>query len=151
MMYEGDLPCSFVVDCAGLHEIATTQSNSVKSICLDRLAKGIIGVPACVWQEFQELYEDEAAILAPTIKRKLRMQKRYYIGAAAIADNMNSRFSLSAYDQRTDWYAASICSIEGYTLLTVGSQLNEYQRMGCCTAVAITVWAANPAPCSRER
>jgi hypothetical protein len=143
MMCEDEPPCSFVVDCAGLHEIATTQSNSIKSICLDRLARGIICVPACVWQEFQELYEDEAASLAAHVKRKLRMQKKYYIGAAAIADGMNSRFSLSAYDLRTDWYAAAICSIEQYTLLTTSSQLNEYRRMGCCMVVEITVWAGD--------
>jgi hypothetical protein len=134
MMCDDEPPCSFVVDCAGLHEIATTQSNSIKSICLDRLAKGIICVPACVWQEFQELYEDEAASLAPHVKRKLRMHKKYYIGG------MNSRFSLSAYDLRTDWYAAAICSIEHYTLLTMSSKLNEYRRMGCCTVIAITEW-----------
>jgi hypothetical protein len=140
-MCEDGPPCSFVVDCAGLHEIATTQSNSIKSICLDGLAKGIICVPACVWQEFHELYEDEAVSIAPHVKRKLRMHKKYYIGAAAIADGMDARFSLSAYDLRTDWYAAAICSIEKYTLLTMSSQLNEYQRMGCCTVIAITEWA----------
>jgi hypothetical protein len=142
-MCEDEPPCSFVVDCAGLHEIATTPSNSIKSICMDRLSKGIIGVPACVWQEFHELYEDEAAGLAAYVKRKIRMQKKYYIGAAAIADGMNSRFSLSAYDLRTEWYAAAICSIENYTLLTTSSQLNEYRRMDCCTVVEITAWAGN--------
>ncbi len=60
MKSEDDPPCSFIVDCAGLHEIASTQSNSVKDCCLECLARGIIGVPTRVWQEFEELYEDEA-------------------------------------------------------------------------------------------
>jgi hypothetical protein len=146
MMCDAAERCSCIVDCAGLHEIATTQSNRIKAICLDCLAKGIIGVPACVWQEFEELYDDETATLAPFIKCKIRMKKNYRIGAAAIADRLNSRFSLSPYDGKTDWYAASICAIEGYTLLTVGQQLNQYQRMGCCTAVEIASWTMNLAP-----
>jgi hypothetical protein len=131
MMCEADAPCCCIVDCAGLHEIATTQSNSIKTICIDLLSKGIIGVPACVWHEFEELYEDEAATLAPFVKHKVRMQKNYRIGAAAIADKLNSGFSLSPYDEKTDWYAASICTIEGYTLLTIAQLMNQYQRMGC--------------------
>jgi hypothetical protein len=125
-----------------------TKSRPLSPIASNRFAwtasqRGSSACPACVWQEFQELYEDEAASLAAHVKRKLRMQKKYYIGAAAIADGMNSRFSLSAYDLRTDWYAAAICSIEQYTLLTTSSQLSEYRRMGCCTVVEITVWAGD--------
>jgi hypothetical protein len=145
-MNDGDPPCAFVVDCAGLHEIATTKSNSVKSVCLDHLSKGIIAVPACVWQEFEKLYETEAATLAPYVKRKLRMKQSYLIGGAAIADSMNPHFPMSPYDQLTDYYAASICSIEGYTLITAQSQIQEYTKMNRCVVVELSAWSLNPVP-----
>jgi hypothetical protein len=145
-MNDGDSPCAFVVDCAGLHEIATTKSNTVRSVCLDHLSKGSIAVPACVWQEFETLYEDEAAALAPHVKRKLRMKKSYLIGGAAIADSMNPVFPMSPYDGKTDYYAASICSIEGYTLITAGYQMKEYAKMNCCTVVEVSDWSSNPTP-----
>lgn len=141
-MSEGDSPCTFVIDCAGLHEVATTKSNSVKSTYLEHLSAGTIGVPACVWQEFETLYEDEAAALAPHVASKIRMKKNYLVGGAAIADSMNPGFSLSPYDEKTDWYAASICSIEGYTLITAVSQLKEYLKMNCCQVVEVNAWAA---------
>ncbi len=117
-MSDDDPPCAFIVDCAGLHEIATTKSNSVRSVCFDHLSKGIIAVPVCVWREFEELYEDEATALAPHVTQKLRMKKSYLVGGAAIADSMNPGFPMSPYDGMTDYYAASICSIEGFTLIT---------------------------------
>jgi hypothetical protein len=72
------------------------------------------------------------------------MKKSYLIGGAAIADGMNPRFPMSPYDEKTDYYAASICSIEGYTLITAGSQMKEYAKMNCCTVVEVSVWSANP-------
>jgi hypothetical protein len=141
-MTDGGVSCAFIVDCSGLHEIATTRSNSIKETCLDYLSKGIIGVPACVWKEFVELYEDEAVKLEPHIANKVRMKRRYLVGGAAIADGLNPGFSLSPYDLMTDYYAASICSIEGHTLITVASQLAEYRKMRCCEVVDLGTWAA---------
>jgi hypothetical protein len=146
MMSDSDPPCAAVVDCAGLHEIAITKSNSIKSACLDHLSSGIIAVPACVWQEFEKLYESEAASLAPHVKRKLRMKKSYLVGAAAIADGMNPGFPMSPYDEKTDYYAASICSIERYTLITARSQIKAYSKMNCCKVIEISAWSTKPPP-----
>jgi hypothetical protein len=141
-MSEDDPPCLFIVDCAALHEIASTRSNIVRSNCLDCLARGVIGVPACVWQEFKDAYEEEAAELESAVSLKLRMKRDYRIGAAAIAERLNSGFN--PYDMKTDLYAASICTIEGHTLLTINSRLAAYKKMGCRAVVAITTWANNP-------
>jgi len=143
-MSDGDFPCSVVIDCAGLHEILRTRSNRVRATCLDHLQKGIIGVPACVWREFADLYEEEAEVLGPYVKRKLRMKQSYLIGAARIADKLNSGFPVSPYDEKTDFYAAAVCAIEGHTLLTVSAQLGEYQQMGCRKVVEIGVWVEDP-------
>jgi hypothetical protein len=131
-MTEANSKCLYLIDCSGLHELANTKSNSLKTLCIDFLSKGIISVPACVWQEFEELFEDEAAQLAPSVLHKVKMKKKYFVGAAWIADKSNPGFPLSPYDNYGDWYAASICSIEGYTLLTASSQLRRYEKMDCC-------------------
>jgi hypothetical protein len=92
--------------------------------------------------QFVELYEDEAVKLEPHIANKVRMKRRYLVGGAAIADGLNPGFPLSPYDLMTDYYAASICSIEGHTLITVASQLAEYRKMRCCEVVDLGTWAA---------
>jgi hypothetical protein len=99
--------CSCVVDCSGLHEIASTKSNNLKSLYLDQLKKGIIAVPACVWMEFQELYNDEAAALAPHVTIKINMKRKYLLGAAAITEKLNAGFSRGPYEQRRSCHAAT--------------------------------------------
>jgi hypothetical protein len=123
--------CSCVVDCAGLHEIASTKSDNLKSLYLDSLKNGVIAVPSRVWQEYSELYEDEAAIIEASISRKINVTRAYQIGAARIADQKNSGFSRGPYDNESDLYTASIASIEHYILLTTKSQLPEYFGMSC--------------------
>lgn len=132
--------CSCVVDCAGLHEIGSTKSDNLKSLYLDRLKKGNIGVPAIVWREYKELYEEEALIIEPSVAHKINMKRAYRVGAARIADKMNSGFSRGPYDSETDLYTAAIASIEGYKLLTSSSQVNEYDGMDC-DVIDLISWA----------
>ena len=122
---------TYLMDSSGLHELANTTSNRIRTLCLDYLSKGNIVVPIVVWQEFQQAFEDEAEQLAPYVTHKVKMKKAYLVGAASIADRSNPGFSLSPYDNQTDWYAAAICSIEGYVLLTTASQLYKYRKMKC--------------------
>ena len=51
--------CSCVIDTSGLHELATASGN-LKATLIARLEDGTIGVPSWAWQEFKDLYEDEA-------------------------------------------------------------------------------------------
>ena len=88
-MSEDSSECSCVVDCAGLHEIAMTTSNNLKTLYLDQLSAGVIGVPAYVWQEFEEIYPDDAASLESYITLKIKMKKAYHVGAASIAYGVN--------------------------------------------------------------
>ena len=151
-MSEDSSECSCVVDCAGLHEIAMTTSNNLKTLYLDQLSAGVIGVPAYVWQEFEEIYPDDAASLESYITLKIKMKKAYHVGAASIADKIHARLSLSPYDGQTDLYAASVCSIEKYKLLTTLSQLSAYHGIDSCEATDLVSWAeslgtgAKPAP-----
>jgi hypothetical protein len=132
--------CQCAIDCAGLHEIARMTGN-LKAVFLDHLSTGLIGVPACVWQEFQDIYEDDAPEIGPHIAVKINMKKTYHVGAASIADKMNSRFTLGPYDRQADLYTASICSIEKYTLLTSKIQIADYQKMNCCAVSELIEWA----------
>jgi hypothetical protein len=122
--------CSAVIDTHGLHELAMASGN-LKTIVLDKLKRGAIGVPACVWQEFELLYEDEAAAIAPYVTKKIIMTKTIYIGAARIADGLDSGFSRGAYDSHTDLYTASIASSHGYQVLTASIEVNAYDGMDC--------------------
>jgi hypothetical protein len=123
--------CSCVVDCAGLHEIGSTKSNNLKTLYLDNLKSGNIGVPAIVWHEYKELYEEEAVEIEPFVSRKIRITRKYQVGAARIADQKNSGFSRGPYDGESDLYTAAIASIEDYILLTTTDQLREYDGMDC--------------------
>ena len=140
-MTEDLLQCSCVIDCIGLLEITNTRSNNLRSLYLDQLSKGVIGVPTSVWQEFKELYVEKSTELEPYVARKIQLKKVYHVGAATIADKINSRFSRGPYDRHADLYAASICSIEGYTLLTTHSQLTDYKKMDCCKILDLVTWA----------
>jgi hypothetical protein len=135
----GDDPpeCACVVDCSGLHEIASLKSDNLKSLFLDQQKKGII---SCVWQEFRDLYDDEASALELYVTIKINMKKAYYLGAARIADKLNSGFSRGAYDRLTDLYTASIAWNEEYQLLTSTSQLKYYEGMDCKVS-DLVAWA----------
>jgi hypothetical protein len=145
MMNEDPPKCSCAVDCAGLHMIGDVlrnrTSNSLTSLFIARLEKGEIAVPAVVWQEYEELFEEEAALIAPHIKKKISLQKKYTVAAAAIADKTNSQFSHGAYDRQTDIYAASICMVERYTLLTTSEQASNFRTWDCCGVADLQSWA----------
>jgi hypothetical protein len=40
-------------------------------------------------------------------------------------------------------YAASICSIEKYTLLTTPCQMKDYKDMDCCEVSELMTWVEN--------
>jgi hypothetical protein len=63
MSKEAGAECPCVIDCAGLHAIASDMSDNLKTTILHYLATGVIAVPTCAWQEFEEAYDDEAAEL----------------------------------------------------------------------------------------
>mgnify|MGYP003628131558 CR=1 FL=1 len=132
--------CLYLVDCDGLYEIATTNSDNLKSLYLAKLSSGVIGVPSIVWQEFKELYEEKAAELAPYVAHKINLKKSYHIGAAVIAEKMNSGFSHSPYDRNSDVYVASICSIEDFQLVTRKSRLPIYKEMGFDNVTDLDTW-----------
>lgn len=137
-MNEATAKCSCVVDTNGLHAIAAASGN-LQSILLEKLKSGVIGVPACALQEFGELYEEEIAVLAPHIGNKIIMKKLTYVGAARIAERLNSGFPRGAYDNHTELYTASIASNSGYRILTTSDQVHHYAKMGC-DAVDLETW-----------
>ena len=100
---------------------------------------GAIGVPSCAWQEFGDLYEEEAAILAPHITNKIVMKRAVYAGAARIAEKLNSGFPRGAYDNNTELYTASIASNSGCRVLTSTDQVGQYAEMHCAV-IDIETW-----------
>jgi hypothetical protein len=130
--------CSCVVDTSGLHAIATATEN-LRTVLLEKLATGIIGVPACAWQEFVELYEDEAPIIVSHVAKKIIMKRSIYVGAARIAEKLNSGFPRGAYDNNTELYTASIALNHGVRVLTSMDQKSQYSKMNC-EAIDIETW-----------
>jgi hypothetical protein len=130
MMTDGEAECSCIVDTDGLHGIATASGN-LKTILLEHLKNGLIAVPACALKEFEELYEDEAEGLKPFIKTRIFLKKAFYVGAARIADNLNSGFPRGAYDDNVELLTASIASTKGYRVLTSPAQVTIYEEMEC--------------------
>lgn len=131
--------CSHVVDTNGLLEIALANENE-KGIFIAALEAGEIGVPAVVWQEFCELYEEDAEGLEPFLTKKIIMKKAYHIGAAAVADKLNSSLSFSPYDSHADLCTAAICQIEDRTLLTSVDQAPHYAKLQSCKIQTLAEW-----------
>jgi hypothetical protein len=132
------------VDCTGLLQISTiilkSKSNSLKAFFIEQLESGQIAVPAVVWQEFEEIFDDAAEGVKDHITKKITFRQKYTIGAAALADKTNSQFPRGAYDRQSDYYAASISVVEGITLLTDPDQLGYFAHMGCTVADPMS-WA----------
>ena len=123
-------PCSCIVDTDGLRRIARASGN-LKGILLDHLKSGNIAVPACAWKEFAELYESEAETLRPYVTSRIILKRAYYVGAARIADNLNTGFPRGAYDDNVELLTASIALTNGYRILTSSTQVSIYEEMGC--------------------
>jgi hypothetical protein len=85
-MTDDEPQCSCVIDTSGLYELATASGN-LRTILLDQLTKSAIAVPTCAWQEFEVLYEEEAAEIAPFVTKKIIMTKVVYLGAPASLTN----------------------------------------------------------------
>jgi hypothetical protein len=143
--------CCCVVDTDGLHGIANASEN-LKTILLDHLKSGAIGVPVPAWQEFEALYEEEAADLRPFITKRIIMSRAYYKGAARVADRLNAGFPRGSYDDNVELLTASVASIHDYPVLTSTTQVMVYTGMQCHASdletwvEAIGTAAANSVP-----
>jgi hypothetical protein len=129
-MGDDSTQCSCLVDCSGLHEIANMSAN-LKGEFLDHFLKGELGVAACAWQEFHEIYEEEAAALAPYVTVKFPLKRAYHVGAASIADKIGLGFPRGGYDTNTDLFTATIAKAKNISVLTSITQLEKYEKMEC--------------------
>lgn len=122
--------CSCIADTDGLHRIANASGN-LKGVLTAHLKSGLIAVPTCAWREFEKLYEEEAAALKPFVASKIAMKKAYYIGAARIADKLDSGFPRGSYDDNVELITASVAITNGYRILTSVAQVEIYKKMDC--------------------
>ena len=131
--------CSHIVDTRGLLAIADMGTNE-KAAFKAALKDGSIAVPSVVWREFEDLYEEEAAELEPYITKKIRIKPAYNVGAASIADSAGTMLTQGPYDSHADLFTASICQIEGRTLLTSEDQAPYYKKLQCCSVIDLDDW-----------
>lgn len=135
--------CECVVDTHGLYGIALETSGNVKAILLSQLESGVICVPACVWNEFRDLYPEEAEELEPHIPTKVSLRKKAYtLKAAALAEKLNSGFTRGPYDENTDLHAAAIASVEGWTILTTAARAGVFKPL-CKKVIDLETWLSD--------
>lgn len=94
-MSKSDLACSCLADTHGLLEVMKQTSSNMKTSLLEQISSGIIGVPAMVWQEFKDLYPEEAVELESSVSASgtIAMRKKVYTAKAGqIAEKLNSGF-----------------------------------------------------------
>jgi hypothetical protein len=137
-MSDDGAKCSCVIDTNGLHAIATASAN-LQPLLIEKLKSGEIGVPARAWQEFSALYEDEADLLKPHVGKKIPMKAAFRLGAARIADKLNSGFSRGTSDGNVELYVAAIAASYECPLITSADQAGEYGRMEC-VAIDFETW-----------
>jgi hypothetical protein len=130
MAKEAKPDCSCVIDTSGLHAIANATGN-LKAALLAKLEDGTIGVPSWTCQEFQTVFDDEAATIAPHITKRLQFSQQINVRAARIAEGLNLGFSRGAYDNHVELFCASIALNKGYMVLTSHDNLDVYDAMDC--------------------
>lgn len=125
-----------IIDCAGLHFIAVTTSNTVKSLGLELLSKGCIQVPMDVWDEFKTMYNSESKALKPYVKSKIKRDIKYEIIAGKYAKSGRSPLSMSPYTN-SDYLACGVSESKSYPILTDPSRLSRYSSCGFAAAIGI--------------
>jgi hypothetical protein len=103
----------------------------LKPAFLEKLKSGEMAVLVCAFNEFSELYPEEAQELAPHIANKISMGKAVYTGAARIADKLNSGFARGPYDAHIELYTAAAATNKGLRIVTAAAQVREYDGMDC--------------------
>jgi hypothetical protein len=131
--------CSCVIDTSGLYELAMASGN-LKAAVIARLEDGTIGVPSWAWQEFKDLYEDEAKQLAPHVIKRLQLTTQVEVRAARITEELNLGFSRGAYDSHVERHTAAVALNKGYTVLTSVNNVAAYHDMQC-TVRDLAGWA----------
>ncbi|MEQ1407799.1 hypothetical protein ABK249_23030 [Neorhizobium sp. Rsf11] len=142
MMSESVLACSCLADTHGLLQVAMQTSGNLKTSLLEQISSGVIGIPAMVWQEFKDLYPNEASELEPYVSATatIGMRKRAYTAkAGSIAEKLNSGFAVGPYDSGIEIQVAAIASVEKCPVLTSATELFQYKRMAC-GAVDLENW-----------
>jgi hypothetical protein len=125
-MSDDDPSCSSVIDTGGLHDIANATGN-LKTVALNQLKNGAIAVPSWAWQELKETYPEEADQLLPYVTKRVIMKQAVSVGAARIADKLNSGFSKGPYDSHTGLFTAAVATNNGYRVITAVSEVSTYE------------------------
>ncbi|WP_132595001.1 hypothetical protein [Rhizobium sp. BK068] len=121
-----------MADTHGLFEIAMQASGNLRTSLLDQISSGEIGIPSMVWQEFRDLYPQEATSLEPFVTSTIGMRKRAYTAkAGSIAEKLNSGFIQGPYESGIDIQVAAIASVEKCHVLTSKLQIAHYKKMAC--------------------
>jgi hypothetical protein len=69
------------------------------------------------------------------------MKRAYYVGAARIADGLNSGFPQGAHDDSVELFTASIASATDCRIIPSTAQIAVYEAMGC-PAYDVDTWVA---------
>lgn len=139
-MSDVDSPCSCVIDTGGLHDIASATGN-LKTVALNQLKNGAIAVPSWALQELKEVYPEDADELLPYIAKRVTMKQSITVGAARIAERLNSGFSKGPFDNHTGLFTAAVATNNGYRVIAAEPDLNSYEDMGC-DACDLETWVA---------
>jgi hypothetical protein len=120
--------CIGVLDTDGLYAICELSDNE-KQVLLDKLKLGEIEVPIIVLKEFKNLYPDKVNLIEESIYIKIKQNEKYRIGAASIADKLNSKFPRSSYDSDVELITAAIAKSKNYSVITSIKQSTVYKSM----------------------
>ena len=93
---------------------------------------------AVVWQEFNEIMPELANEFSNSSLHKIHMKNEYRECAATIAEQADSGFEPRPYDSCSDLYTASICRLEGRTLLTADDNVEYYGRIQACNFAVLS-------------
>jgi hypothetical protein len=126
----------YIIDCHGLEYISHTRNNMIRAKVYHLLETGILAIPQAVWDEFREIYEDEADDLGHHIKQKIRSKPKHRAMAGAIASKANSGFRPEPYSD-SDWIAIAVAETESCILVTVPQNTEFYANLAGDIVIAI--------------
>jgi hypothetical protein len=130
-----DGSATHTLDIQGLVAWSRASGNEFASIKAD-VESGKIQIFNTVWNEFCEVYPDEAVTLNGVIIERAKVQPQHRLASTAIAERAKATFGWKGpYDHAIEWRVAGIASCEKLVIVTDARRKKMYTGLDGITAV----------------
>jgi hypothetical protein len=126
----------YILDVRGLADWSKLSQNEYGAI-KSAVGKGRILILSRVWQEFKQIFPDEAAAMTEDATPRHRVTQADRWAASALADSINATFG--PYDDGCDWVVAGK-AIGAQLIIVTAEPLRSrfYKHVDGCKAISVS-------------